>query len=106
MRINEGMIGYFIFGLNAAIDAGKSISTDKATELIEGKELIEDLKNNYNQYWDWEVLDKYSNDLYDLLNDYLHYIESDSYRKFGIKNNGFLIISSVLTQSIVNGDRR
>lgn len=106
MRINEGMIGYFVFGLNSAIDAGESISTDKAMELIEGKELIEDLKKNYNQYWEWEVLDKYSDDLYELLNNYLHYIESDSYRKFGIKNNGFLIISSVLTQSIVNGDRR
>lgn len=105
MKINKGMLGYFIFGLNAIIDNRQDISTERATELIEKKQLISNLKNNYSQYWDWEVLEKYSNDIHYLLNNYLHYIESDSYRKFGIKNNGFLIISSVLTQSIINGDR-
>lgn len=105
MEINKGMLGYFVFGINAIVDDSNSITTDEATTLIENKQLISKLKENYNDYWDWEVLDKYSEDIHQLLNDYLQYIESESYRKFGIKSNGFLIISSVLTQIIVNGDR-
>lgn len=106
MKINKGMLGYFTFGLNAIIDDNKLISIDEATSLIESSELISRLKENYSEYWDWDILEKYSDDIHQLLSDYLQYIESDSYRKFGIKNNGFLIISSVVTQIIVNGDRK
>ncbi|SDP35575.1 hypothetical protein [Clostridium gasigenes] len=106
MKINDGMIGYFIFGLNAIIDAGESISIAEASELIENNKLIKTLQEKYNKYWDWDVLEKYDDNIHVRLTDYIHYIESDSYRKFGIENNGFLIISSVATQIIVNGDRK
>lgn len=105
MEIDNGMISYFIFGLNALIDANEKISIVTATELIENNKLIETLQNKYYKYWDWDVLEKYEDDLHELLNSYINYIESDNYRKYGVKNNGFVIISSVATQIIVNKER-
>lgn len=106
MEINSGMLGYFIFGLNALIDADESISIAVVAEWIENNKLIKNLQSKYYKYWDWDVLEKYSDDLHELLNKYINYIESDSYSKFGVKNNGFVITSSVATQMLVNKERK
>lgn len=105
MKINNGMIGYFVFGINSIVDAGEKISIETATDWVENKIIINQLKDKYSSYWDWDVMEKYADDVCELMNNYIQYIESDSYRKFGITNNGFIIISSVATQIIINKER-
>lgn len=103
MGISKGMLGYFTFGINAVIDAGEKIDLAKAYDLVESSTLIKYLNDNYAQYWEWDILrDKYENEICDLLFQYQQYIEEDSYRKFGIKNNGFVILSSIVTQILID----
>ncbi|MDS0526193.1 hypothetical protein NNC19_10920 [Clostridium sp. SHJSY1] len=102
MNITKGMLAYFIFGLNAVVDSGEVISTSEVNKFVENKTLISWLDSNYKDYWDWTpFVDRYEEAIYNILNNYEIYLDEDSYRKFGIKNNGFLILSSVITQYLI-----
>ncbi|MCB2299898.1 hypothetical protein [Clostridium tagluense] len=103
MEVSKDMLGYFIFGLNAVSDAGEKIDLAKAYDLVESSTLLKYLNDNYDQYWEWDILqDKYEDEICNLLFKYQQYIEEDSYRKFGIKNNGFIILSSIVTQILID----
>lgn len=98
MEIKKRMIGYFVYGLNALVDNGENITFEKAYKLVENKQLISYIYEKYgNEFWEFHCLLKYEEDLCSKLFNYGHYIDEDHYRKFGIDNNGFIILSSVAT---------
>lgn len=96
------MLAYFIYGLNALTDAGNSITIKQAYDLIEKKNLIRYLNENYKlQYWDFTVLVKYEENLSTELLKYDQILHDDYYRKYGVKNNGFLLLSSLVADILL-----
>ncbi|KAF6565456.1 hypothetical protein G9G63_09880 [Paenibacillus sp. EKM202P] len=98
MKINKHMIAFFIYGLNTLIDNGENINKTDMLKLIESKDIISYINRTFKlKYWDFTALIKYEDDLSDRLMEYYPYLSNDSYSKFGVENNGYIILNSIAT---------
>ena len=98
-EIGRPMLCYFVQGLNTLADNGLAVAQKDMLKLVENKTLIQYLHDSYQQkYWEWQCLLKYQDDICSKLLDYYNLLDDDSYRKLGLKNNGYLMISSVMME--------